>query len=120
MNNIYYTPANTANNDRLFADFLSTGSGPNEALQTREVDVPVMMGRTVRATITARTGDEAGSGARACWVDFRDLCEGDRGAADYQVRGPPGRGGRDPHARALTPIHTHNFSSHAMKSRRSL
>ena len=88
MDNVYYTPATTANNDRLFRDFLRTAN----AHGTRDVDVPVMMGRTLRTRIPSTHGggssggsDGAGGRARSCWVDFKDLCEGDRGAADYQA-----------------------------------
>ena len=77
----YYTPLSPASTAKLREQFLShstgaeaNGGGGCEGAE-EYVRVPVMMGREV--VVQAR--------GRACWVTFRDMCEGHKGAADYSA-----------------------------------
>jgi predicted ATPase len=68
------------------------GSGGGGGGQPVVVDIPVMMGRTVKVTVCDSSNSSSSSSSssgstrhRACWVDFKYLCEGDRFASDYKA-----------------------------------
>jgi predicted ATPase len=87
LGNSYYTPINDESKNKLFNDFIKHSQQHRmkeeemtdvHELTTTQKDVPVMMGRTVRVTVANESSD-------ACFVDFKYLCETDRGASDYHA-----------------------------------
>ena len=97
LENAYYTPVNDNTTKRLWNDFLAA-SNADPTAETMVVEIPVMMGRTVAVTVAGSSSGNSSSSSsssstnssnnrrsRVCWVDFKYLCEGDRGASDYQA-----------------------------------
>jgi predicted ATPase len=81
--NSYFTPLSEITKADLFDSFNShshqycaNGSESHEG--SGEIAIPVMMGRTVKVTVNQKSSG-------ACYVDFKYLCETDRGASDYHA-----------------------------------
>lgn len=71
--NSYYTPLNHTNTKRLYDLFL-TMAGASSSIAA--LQIPVMMGRLMDISL-------AGNGV--AWVTYADLCEKERGTADYRA-----------------------------------
>ena len=85
LENSYFTPLNDEAKNNLWESFKTHSykyRKLNEELYTPgnqiEMNVPVMMGRNVKVTTLHET-------STACYVDFKYLCETDRGASDYHA-----------------------------------
>jgi predicted ATPase len=78
----YYTPLSAGTSEVLWRKFLTEASGDGKRVVTvKEVEIPVIMGRTVAVTVAESEGGEV----RSCWTTFKHLCEGERGASDYHA-----------------------------------
>jgi predicted ATPase len=83
--NSYYTPLTEETKSNLWKDFKTHSyqyrqlhENLYEPGKTVEINVPVMMGRTVKVTSVSES-------STACFIDFKYLCETDRGASDYHA-----------------------------------
>lgn len=72
----YYTPLLPANTERLYKLFLSMTTTTTTGLKPRPLQISIMMGRVMDIPM-------AGNGV--CWMTFSDLCEKERGTADYRA-----------------------------------
>jgi cell division protein ZapE len=85
LENSYFTPLNDEAKNNLWESFKTHSykyRKLNEELyipgKQIEMNIPVMMGRNVKVTTLHET-------STACYVDFKYLCETDRGASDYHA-----------------------------------
>ena len=67
----YYVPHNSENQKLLYTAFLLSSETENSEVTLK--NIPVMMGRWV----------EVRSLGSSCYITFKDMCEADRGPADY-------------------------------------
>lgn len=89
----YYAPASAANREQLWKRFVSESAA--NAAPEANTRVPVFLGRTLEvpfaavvrsahAPSSAATSMSTLSEVRACFADFRSLCDLELGAADYK------------------------------------
>ena len=85
LENSYYVPLNDEAQSKLWEDFKThsyqyrkLSEDLYEPGKKIEIEIPVMMGRTVKVTTVSKT-------STACFVNFKYLCETDRGASDYHA-----------------------------------
>ena len=80
----YFTPLGATASSLLWNAFLSSSKDKNE--EVCSVSIPVMMGRHLvveKALVIPSVASSSSATATACYLDFKDLCESDKGAADY-------------------------------------
>lgn len=73
--NSYFTPVNKETTEKLYDLFICESELESPEEEVQELEIPVMMGRTLR--VVAR--------GRSCFVTFPEMCMANKGAADYSA-----------------------------------